>query len=281
MAATRLHDGDAIAVVDYRCDAALHERPFTEVHGGFALAFVKKGSFGYRHRGRSFELVAGSVLVGHPGDEYVCTHDHACGDECLSFHFAPALAEEIGAHEDLWRIGSAPPLAELMVIGELAQQAARGDVELAIAEAALLFASRFATLADRNKPPKRVQPSDRRRAVAAALWLDAHAHEDVTLERIAADVGLSPFHFLRIFGAVLGVTPHQYLVRCRLRRAAALLADRERSITAIAYEVGFADVSNFVRTFGRAAGVSPTKFRDAPVDHRKILQDRIAAPRPG
>lgn len=282
MAATRLHDGDAITVVDYHCDAALHERPFTEVHGGFALAFVKKGSFGYRHRGRSFELVAGSVLVGQPGDEYVCTHDHACGDECLSFHFAPALAEEIGAREGLWRVGSAPPLAELMVLGELAQQAARGDVELAPSEAALMFASRFAELADRSKGrAKRVQPSDRRRAVAAALWLDAHAHEEVALERIAAEVGLSPFHFLRSFGAVLGVTPHQYLVRCRLRRAAALLADRERSITAIAYEVGFADVSNFVRTFGRAAGVSPAKFRRAPRDHRKILQDRIAAPRPG
>lgn len=282
MAATRLHDGDAIAVVDYHCDAALHERPFTEVHGGFALAFVKKGSFGYRHRGRSFELVAGSVLVGQPGDEYVCTHDHACGDECLSFQFAPALAEEIGAREGLWRVGSAPPLAELMVLGELAQQAARGDVELDIGEAAMMFASRFAELADRSKgTTKRVQPSDRRRAVAAALWLDARAHEDVALERIAAEVGLSPFHFLRIFGAALGVTPHQYLVRCRLRRAAALLADRERSITTIAYEVGFADVSNFVRTFGRAAGVSPTKFRDAAVDHRKILQDRIAAPRPG
>lgn len=281
MGATRLHESEAIAVVDYHCDAALHERPFTEVHGGFALAFVKTGSFGYRHRGRSFELVAGSVLVGQPGDEYVCTHDHACGDECLSFHFAPALAEEIGAHEGLWRIGSAPPLAELMVLGELAQQSARGDVELDVGEAALMFAARFAELADGRRAAKAVQPSDRRRAVTAALWIDAHAHEDVALERIAAEVGLSPFHFLRIFGAVLGVTPHQYLVRCRLRRAAALLADRERSITAIAYEVGFADVSNFVRTFGRAAGVSPAKFRRAPRDHRKILQDRIDAPRPG
>ena len=35
------------------------------------------------------ELVAGSMLVGHPGDEYICTHDHVCGDECLSFFLAP------------------------------------------------------------------------------------------------------------------------------------------------------------------------------------------------
>ena len=53
------------------------------------------------------------------------------------------------------------------------------------------------------------------------------------------------------------MTPHQYLVRSRLRHAARLLADDERSITDVAYDVGFGDLSNFVRTFHRAAGVSP------------------------
>ena len=56
---------------------------------------------------------------------------------------------------------------------------------------------------------------------------------------------------------MLGVTPHQYLVRSRLRHAARLLADDERPITDVAFDVGFGDLSNFVRTFHRAAGVSP------------------------
>jgi AraC family transcriptional regulator len=87
---------------------------------------------------------------------------------------------------------------------------------------------------------------------------------------------LSPFHFLRLFSSVLGVTPHQYLIRSRLRRAARLLADDARSITDIALEVGFGDLSNFVRTFHRAAGVSPRTFRQAAKGDRKILQDRLA-----
>ena len=62
---------------------------------------------------------------------------------------------------------------------------------------------------------------------------------------------------------MLGITPHQYLVRSRLRRAARLLADDEKPVTDIAYDVGFGDLSNFVRTFHRAAGVSPGKFRQA------------------
>ncbi len=109
------------------------------------------------------------------------------------------------------------------------------------------------------------------------MWLDEHAQEAVDLEMVSRQAGLSPFHFLRLFARVLGVTPHQYLVRCRLRHAARLLADPARSITDIAFDVGFADLSNFVRTFRRAAGVSPRAFRKCAKGERKILQERIAA----
>ena len=65
------------------------------------------------------------MLVGFPGDEYVCTHDHhICGDECLSFFLEPELVETIGDRREAWRAGAAPPLPELMVLGELAQAAA-------------------------------------------------------------------------------------------------------------------------------------------------------------
>jgi len=119
--------------------------------------------------------------------------------------------------------------------------------------------------------------ADRRRAIEAARWLDAHAHEPVDLESAARAVALSPFHFLRIFSRALGVTPHQYLVRARLRRAARLLSEPELKITDVALDVGFADLSNFVRTFHRAAGVSPRRFRRAAGGDRKIFQDRLEA----
>ena len=117
---------------------------------------------------------------------------------------------------------------------------------------------------------------DRRRAVETALWIDAHSQREIDLEGAADQAGISPFHFLRLFSGVLGVTPHQYLVRSRLRHAARLLADEDRSITDIAYDVGFGDLSNFVRTFHRAAGVSPLKFRQASRGMRKIFQERLA-----
>ena len=114
-----------------------------------------------------------------------------------------------------------------------------------------------------------------------ALWIDANSQRDINLDAAASQTGISPFHFLRLFANVLGVTPHQYLVRSRLRHAARLLADEDGSVTDIAYDVGFGDLSNFVRTFHRAAGISPLRFRQASLGkrkifgNRKIFQDRV------
>jgi AraC-like DNA-binding protein len=277
MPATTLLKRDSISVSEYRCAVARHERPYAELHNGYSLSYVRKGSFGLSSRGRSYELVVGSLVVGHPGDEYLCTHDHAVGDECLSFHFSPEFVESLGA-PDAFRLGAVAPLAELMLLAELGQAAALGDSDAGVDEVGLSLAARFAAVVSGRTPSATdAGARDRRRAVEAAAWIDAHALEDVGLDSAARAAGLSPFHFLRLFSKVLGVTPHQYLVRSRLRRAARLLAEDARSITDIAFGVGFGDLSNFVRTFHRAAGVSPRAFRKAARGDRKILQDRLTA----
>jgi AraC-like DNA-binding protein len=273
---TILLQGKSISVRDFRCTAAPGDKPFAERYECHSISYVRKGSFGCHSRGRFFELVAGSILVGHPGDEYVCTHDHVCGDECLSFFLAPELVEAIGDRAEAWRIGSAPPLPELMVLGELAQAAACGRSDIGLDEVGQVFASRFVeVVSGRPHQPVATPARDRRRAVETALWIDAHSHQQIDLEQAAGQAGISPFHFLRLFSSVLGVTPHQYLVRSRLRHAARLLADNDISITDVAYDVGFGDLSNFVRTFHRAAGVSPRRFREGSRGMRKIFQERL------
>jgi len=279
--ATRLSDG-AVAAVDYRCSAGEAEAPYAEWHEVFSISYVRKGTFGYRARGHTAEMVAGSVLVGHQGDEYVCTHDHhVCGDECLAFQLSAELAERISGRPELHRLTTLPPLPEMMVLGELAQAAAEGRSDVGLDEAGLLFAGRFVDVA--TGTPERTGAAnamERRRAVRAALFMDEYSHREIGLEDTAREAGLSLYHFLRSFTKVLGVTPHQYLLRSRLRHAARLLAEKDRSITDIAYDVGFGDLSNFVRTFRRAAGVSPREFRKAAKGERNFLQERLAPPRP-
>jgi AraC-like DNA-binding protein len=277
MTATTLLERRSISVSDFRCDAGPGDRPFAERHRRHSISYVRKGSFGLHCRGKYHELVAGSVLIGHPGDEYTCTHEHVCGDECLSFFLSPELVETLGDDRAIWQAGCAPPLPELVVLGELAQSAADGNSDIGLDEIGQLLASRFVETVS-GKPGKAgsLAARDRRRAVETALWIDAHSHRPIGLEDAAGQAGISPFHFLRLFSDTLGVTPHQYLVRSRLRHAARRLADDDSAITDIAYDVGFGDLSNFVRTFHRAAGASPLRFRQASRGDRKIFQERLA-----
>ena len=276
MRATLLMDTGHVRVADFRCNAGPADRPFVEHHPQHSISYVRKGGFGCHCRGRFFELVAGSALIGHPGDDYVCTHEHGCGDECLSFALSPELIDEIGGGQ-AWQVGATPPLPELMVLGELGQAAADGNCGIGLDELGQFLAARFVeTVSGTPREPVQASAQDRRRAVETALWIDAHSDEEIDLAGAAKQAGRSAFHFLRLFSAVLGVTPHQYLLRSRLRRAARLLAEEDIAVTEIAYDVGFGDLSNFVRTFHRAAGVSPMNFRKAARGERKILQDRLS-----
>src|SRR3954454_17583169 len=276
MTATTLLERKSITVSDFRCTAGPGDEPFAEQHRCHSISYVRSGSFGLHCRGRFSELVAGSVLIGHPGDEYTCTHEHVCGDECLAFFLPPEWVAAIADSQTSGQVGAVPPLPELVVLGELAQAAANGSSDIGLDEIGQVLASRFVEVV--SGTPRKAGPDaarDRRRAVETALWIDAHSHQQINLENAADQAGISPFHFLRLFSDVLGVTPHQYLLRSRLRHAARRLADGDSPVTDIAYDVGFADLSNFVRTFGRAAGASPHKFRRASRGDRKIFQERL------
>jgi len=176
MTRTALLQRSSISVSEFRCSAAPGDKPFVEQYASHSIHYVRKGSFGCHSRGRFFELVAGSILVGHPGDEFMCTHDHVCGDECLSFFVNPELVETIGDRTDVWQIGAVPPLPELMVLGELAQASADGRSDIGLDEVGQMFASRFVkVVSGRSRKVTPAKERDRRRAVETALWISARS----------------------------------------------------------------------------------------------------------
>lgn len=86
--------------------------------------------------------------------------------------------------------------------------------------------------------------------------------DDVSLDRLAARAGWSPFHFHRAFRKVVGETPKQYTQRLRLDRAAARLATSADAVLAIAAAEGFASHEVFTRAFRRRFGCTPSAYRD-------------------
>jgi AraC-like DNA-binding protein len=278
VSSTLLFQSPLLSVIDYHCSAGPHDEPFTELHPYHSISYVRRGSFSCHSRGETHELVAGAALLGHPGDEYMCSHEHhGWGDECLSFHFTPVGLDALGdgavLQAKLWRTGALPPLPPMMMLAEIGQAVVRSEHAMGLDELGLVMAARMRGLV-KGGVAKRAPAlaRDRRRIVDAALWIEANSSEEIALHDAARIAALSPYHFLRVFARIVGVTPHQYLLRCRLRNAARLLGRADRSVTDVASAVGFADLSNFIRTFRRAAGISPRAFGALLAD-RKILQE--------
>src|SRR5215471_12791864 len=83
----------------------------------------------------------------------------------------------------------------------------------------------------------------------------------VTLDIVAREAAMSPFHFIRQFRAIFGETPHQFRIQSRLDRAKYLLALEHDSVTKVCMEVGFSSLGSFSDLFERRFGVRPSVYR--------------------
>ncbi|WP_244491384.1 AraC family transcriptional regulator [Bosea sp. Root381] len=90
--------------------------------------------------------------------------------------------------------------------------------------------------------------------------------EDISLDELAAEAQLSPFHFARMFKQSVGVPPRVYLTQLRLERACDLLELTELPITEIASEVGYASNQILARVFSKHKHMSPSDYRRAVRD---------------
>jgi AraC family transcriptional regulator len=88
-------------------------------------------------------------------------------------------------------------------------------------------------------------------------YINAHLDQDLSLTELAALVQMSPHYFSHLFKQSIGMSPHQYVIRCRVESAKNLLVQGNVSIAEVAYKVGFANQSHLNRHFKRLLGVTP------------------------
>jgi len=106
-----------------------------------------------------------------------------------------------------------------------------------------------------------VLPSALSRVTRTVRMIERYPTSRLTLSKLARHAGLSPYHFLRVFERLTGLTPHQYILRARLREAATRLTAEPAKVLDVALDCGFGDVSNFNRLFRAEFGASPRAFR--------------------
>jgi AraC-like DNA-binding protein len=82
------------------------------------------------------------------------------------------------------------------------------------------------------------------------------------IEEMAADTQVSPYHMIRKFKKAFGLTPHQFQIQCKVRKAQKLL-ETNKSIPEVAYEAGFCDQSHLDRCFQKIVGMTPSQYQDA------------------
>lgn len=100
-----------------------------------------------------------------------------------------------------------------------------------------------------------------RRLCRARDMLTTIEEERRSIPEIAREAEISTFHFIRVFEALFGLTPHQLRIRERLEYAKRLLAETDRSVTDVCMEVGFSSLGSFSDLFKRRIGVTPTEYR--------------------
>jgi AraC family transcriptional regulator len=91
-------------------------------------------------------------------------------------------------------------------------------------------------------------------------YIQAHLDHDLSLKELAAIVQMSAHYFSQLFKQSTGITPHQYVIRCRIERARELLMQGKLTISDVAKVVGFVDQSHFHRHFKRLVGITPKAF---------------------
>jgi AraC family transcriptional regulator len=265
--ANTLACGPGWSVSDIFCSAGPHDRPFEEQHTSVCIAAVMQGSFQYRTTQGAATLVPGAVLLGNYQSCFECGHDHAIGDRCLSFMFDPAYFEAIlssipGARNYAFHVPRLPPLMSLTRILADAELAGIEQDQVWFEQLALdLAASTSVLVADfvRDEPdPAR---RDEQRIATALHRIEYNADAPLSIADLAQDAAMSPYHFLRVFRRVVGITPHQFILRTRLQNAAVQLRRSTQPVLDIALDAGFADLSTFNRRFRGIMGVTPSAYR--------------------
>jgi AraC family transcriptional regulator len=264
---TVTRQGNEARLSDVACSLARCDKPFPEQHeNAWTIALVRRGMFQYRAgaTNRRHLLRPGWLLFGLPCASFECSHDHDGGDDCTSLALSErtlndaSSAAGVDVNKLLRAAPALPPLPRVAALLERTRRRAGSDVDevgCLVAEAVVAHACGRAISAVTH------HPSQASRVHEAMERIESACRDPLCLTELASDAGFSTFHFVRVFRHVTGTTPHQYLLGARLRLAARLLLDTQRSVTEIAYHVGFQDMSNFMRTFRRVVGQTPRDYR--------------------
>jgi AraC family transcriptional regulator len=267
--ARAIASGEGWSISEFVCALGPRDRAIEERFDAATIAAVIDGTFQVRTAAGAAVLYSGSFLLGNPDACFECRHDHGIGDRCVAFHFDLTLFEEIAAAvagSSRFRFPAAMLPADPRRARPLVESVlqTKGHGLIAPAELAIGIAETVvAVMAGTGGASSSLRPSaqDQRRISAVLRHIEQNFDQPLQLDELAAVACMSKYHFLRTFRRIVGLTPHQFLLDLRMRRAATVLCTTQTPISAIAFDAGFGDLSTFNGRFRDVFGVSPGGLR--------------------
>ncbi len=263
-----LASGSGWRVVDVAYTSDPDKPLLRDQHDLVTIAAVVAGSFQYRSAHGSEMLAPGALLLGNAGSTYECSFEHSRGDRCISFNYTHECVEKLSegfpvAKRIEFRTHKIPPIPEILPLAaRTAMQTVVPDAGL-WEELSLTVAGDVLALLSGDARCRRRQASRNERRISDVLQVIESRHtEPLSIADLAGIACMSPYHFIRIFRDVVGVTPYQYLLRTRLQHAAVDLGTTKEPISTIAFDAGFGDLSTFTEMFRRAFDLSPGQYRE-------------------
>jgi len=238
------------------------DHAYEEVAGAFMASFVEAGKFDLEVREKRWRVGAGDVMLSHPGMRFRAGFEgEGFSDTCLSLTYLAANDDRFDAARTWSRSGKAvlPASNRLRYL--------RWGLARSIETGSPMFAEYCATEIFRERPDSDPAPlfSEHKlawyaeRVHAARERLDAAFADNHSISDLARSVGMSMFHFARVFAELVGLPPHRYLAEARLKAAHAMLR-QGRAVTETCFACGFNNLSHFSRSFSRRYGAAPSRI---------------------
>ena len=260
--ATPIFAGKSVAIERFdHPENCFHKDPESEQTEQNVVTFIERGAFELIEDRKPWRFSTGDVLVSSPGLIRRYRHFELCPDDiCLSVTFEPEVLDD--ALGKLARNASPPKVSASVTsnfafrwIIEALHSKDQLDIESAAFHCAVVLGPH------RWQQPPRLSGvgthTRKIRSVCASML--ERIEENLSLSSLAAEAGMSPFYFARVFSELVGEPPHRYLVRARLQYAARLLR-AGAPVTEAAVKSGFPNVNHFSKTFHMRYGAPPSHY---------------------
>ena len=235
-------------------------------HDYYVISLIECGKQSFTHHGVKHLTLPGGIILINPGEVHTGEAADKAGFELRSIypttsHMEMAVFELTGRHQPLpffkdVRVDNPQTRNNILSLHKAMSQGA----------SALECESRFTwTLAQLIKQYADISRTEQRmgnekKAIQQArLYIEEHFAMGVSLHELAEHVGLSPYYFLRVFRAEVGLPPYAYLESVRIGCAQRLIKSG-RSLAEAAFESGFSSQSHMTNSFKKIIGATPGQY---------------------